>query len=123
MFRSPFKFNGRIRRTEYFLSVLFFYGGLFIFIVALDGLVRDSGTKAIITLSFFLPCAVFMLAQGVKRSHDAGNSGWFLLIPLYGFILLFADSQVGENKYGLNPKGIGNDIAFSFESDNETMIN
>jgi uncharacterized membrane protein YhaH (DUF805 family) len=49
------------------------------------------------------------LAQGAKRCHDRGNSGWYLLIPFYVFWMLFADSDIGANEYGLNPKGIGND--------------
>lgn len=55
------------------------------------------------------------LAVTVRRLHDVGKSGWFffiILIPLVGVIwllvLFFTDSQYGPNKYGPNPKGIGN---------------
>ena len=40
--------------------------------------------------------------------HDAGKSGWYLLIPIYSLILACTDSVNGENKWGENPKGIGN---------------
>ena len=55
------------------------------------------------------------LAVAVRRLHDVGKSGWFfliVLIPLVGaiwlLVLFFTDSQPGMNKYGPNPKGIGN---------------
>ncbi|MBM3920822.1 MAG: DUF805 domain-containing protein [Sphingomonadales bacterium] len=44
------------------------------------------------------------LAVAVRRMHDVGKSGWFILIPIYNLILACTDSQVGENEYGSNPK-------------------
>jgi uncharacterized membrane protein YhaH (DUF805 family) len=53
------------------------------------------------------------LAVGVRRLHDIGRSGWWLLIyvvPLIGGIVLLVfavrDSNPGENAYGPNPKAI-----------------
>ena len=53
----------------------------------------------------------FLLAQDVKRLHDANKSGWLLLlglIPLVnialGLYMLFADGTVGPNRYGPDPK-------------------
>ena len=62
------------------------------------------------------------LAVSVRRFHDTGKSGWlyFVLcvagqIPYIGFIaniysivVCCTDSQYGENKWGPNPKGLGN---------------
>lgn len=51
------------------------------------------------------------LAVGVRRLHDTGKSGWWLLItlvPIIGAIVVLIfqlqDSQQGENQYGPNPK-------------------
>ena len=33
----------------------------------------------------FLP---LFIAVGIRRMHDVGKSGWFLLVPLYNFYLL-----------------------------------
>jgi uncharacterized membrane protein YhaH (DUF805 family) len=44
------------------------------------------------------------IAVGVRRMHDVGKSGWFLLIPIYNLVLALTDSESGENKYGPNPK-------------------
>jgi uncharacterized membrane protein YhaH (DUF805 family) len=63
---------------------------------------------------FFIPVVYFMLAQGAKRCHDRGNSGWYQMIPFYALWMLFAESDHGINEYGPNPKGIGN-VDFTFE--------
>ncbi len=120
MFKSPFSFNGRIRRLEYGLSIIIFYGALFIISLlatAVTGGRDNTSVEGILSFVVFIPGFWFLLAQAIKRSHDLGNSGWFILIPLYGFWLLFADSKHGENEYGLNPKGIGNEANFSFEQE------
>ena len=56
-------------------------------------------------LIMLIPLAWFMLAQGAKRCHDRGCSGWWQLVPFYYFWLLFADGVPGSNEYGENPKG------------------
>lgn len=52
------------------------------------------------------------IAVGVRRLHDIGKSGWWLLlalIPIVNLVLIYfyiLDSQAGTNEYGPNPKGI-----------------
>ena len=97
MFSNPFSFDGRIRRLEYGISNI-----IFIIISAIIAVLVDSGIEfAPIAM---IPSLWFFLAQSSKRCHDLGNSGWFQLIPLYGFWLLFANGEKGNNTYGLNPK-------------------
>lgn len=55
-----------------------------------------------------IPALWFLFAQGCKRSHDRGNSGWYQIIPFYTLWLIFADGDIGENQFGPNPKNIGN---------------
>ena len=47
------------------------------------------------------------IAVGVRRMHDVNKSGWFLLIPIYNFILAITDGTKGNNTYGPDPKGSG----------------
>ena len=102
-------FNGRARRKEYWMFVLFNFIASFI-LGAVDAAVGSSGALAgIYALAVFIPS----LAVGVRRLHDTGKSGWMLLvafIPVIGFIwlivLLVMDSTPGENQYGANPKEI-----------------
>lgn len=105
MFQNPFLFKGRIRRLEYGLSIIFFY--LYCILVGL--FMGFTGIPEDFVYLFLIPAYWFMIAQGAKRCHDRGNTGWFQIIPFYGFVMLFGDSDEGMNEYGLNPKGIGNE--------------
>lgn len=106
MFKNPFSFKGRIRRTEFGISYILYM----IYAVIIN--VAAETIENIITLIFIIisliPMIWFLWAQGAKRCHDRGNSGWYQLIPFYIFWMLFADSDDGPNEYGDNPKGIGN---------------
>jgi uncharacterized membrane protein YhaH (DUF805 family) len=51
-------------------------------------------------LAIFIPS----IAVGVRRMHDVGKSGWFLLIPIYNLILACTDGVQGDNEYGADPK-------------------
>lgn len=103
MFKNPFSFKGRIRRTEYGLSII-----IYSFAIAIVNIIIQMGGMAGIVGLAYIPIVWFSWAQGAKRCHDRGNSGWYQIIPLYGFWMLFADSNYGINEYGENPKGIGN---------------
>ena len=51
------------------------------------------------------------LAVAVRRLHDTGRSGWWLLIgliPIIGFVVLlyfFVLDSENDNQYGPYPKG------------------
>jgi uncharacterized membrane protein YhaH (DUF805 family) len=99
MFSNPISFDGRIRRTEYGISLLIFvFGAAFI-----NSLVKTGGFSLIGLAN--IPMYWFLWAQGAKRCHDLGNSGWWQIIPFYVFWLIFADSNSEINQYGRNPKG------------------
>ena len=85
MFEKPFSFEGRIRRTEYGLSILF-YSIAYVFISLF---IESSGDEALVFLLIFLiPALWFIWAQGAKRCHDIGNSGWYQLIPFYSLFMM-----------------------------------
>lgn len=106
MFERPFSFEGRIRRTEFGLSMLI-YAAVWI---TMNLLLVSLGTAGIaVMFIIIIPLLWFVWAQAAKRCHDRGNSGWYQLIPFYGFVLLFGDGEYGPNEYGPNPKGLGNE--------------
>jgi uncharacterized membrane protein YhaH (DUF805 family) len=94
-------FKGRSRRSEYWYFALFFFLAIIV-IVMLASLIGTIGyvLYGVFVLASFIPS----LSLGVRRMHDAGKSGWFLLIPIYSIILTFTDSEPGTNKWGPNPK-------------------
>ena len=108
MFKNPFSFEGRIRRTEYGLSYIMFIVFSFIAGALIGAFTSNKDILSILFLLMGIPGYWFLIAQGAKRCHDRGNTGWFQLIPFYGFWMLFAESEIGANQYGSNPKGIGN---------------
>lgn len=103
MFKRPFSFNGRIRRTEYCLSYFIYmiWSGV---INAMMETPEPSVGASVFVLVSFIPMTWFLWAQNAKRCHDRGNSGWYQLIPFYVFVLMFGGSDEGSNEYGDNPK-------------------
>ena len=103
MFKRIFSFKGRIRRTEYGLSYIAFIIWYCIFI----GITEMNDINPLLALFIILtivPAYWFLWAQGAKRCHDRGNSGWYQIIPFYFFVMLFGGSEEGVNDYGTNPK-------------------
>ena len=43
------------------------------------------------------------LSVSVRRMHDAGKSGWWVLVPFANFFLLFKKSDEEWNIYGEPP--------------------
>ena len=71
------------------------------------------GIFGLLIFAYAIAILVPSLAMSVRRLHDTGRSGWFLLlnlIPYIGGIIIFVfsvlDSQPGANQYGPNPKGL-----------------
>ncbi|MBO6015636.1 MAG: DUF805 domain-containing protein [Lachnospiraceae bacterium] len=99
-------FSGRARRREYWLYVLAnFIVSLVISVIA--GILHLPILSTIYALGVMLPG----IAVCVRRLHDTGKSGlWLLLafVPLIGGIVLLvffcSDSEVGTNDFGPNPK-------------------
>jgi len=114
-------YEGRARRKEFWMFTLFHF--LIILVISLinfllkyitndfegkDLIVQIIGTvMGVYILAMIIPA----LALTVRRLHDVGKSGWMILIsliPIIGgiwlLILMFTDSNTGENQYGTNPK-------------------
>ncbi|MFT2009884.1 DUF805 domain-containing protein [Pontibacter sp. 13R65] len=101
------EFSGRSRRSEYWYFMLF--NVIISMVLALvDMAVGSFGILGgLYSLFIFIPS----LALTVRRLHDTGRSGWWMLIsliPFIGWIVLLvftvSDSQYGDNQYGPNPK-------------------
>ena len=92
-------FNSRARRSEYWYFVLFNF--LITIIVGVIGYsIKTPKLSNYYTYAIILPS----IAAGIRRMHDVGKSGWYLLIPIYNLILACTEGEKGVNKYGEDPK-------------------
>jgi uncharacterized membrane protein YhaH (DUF805 family) len=108
-------FSGRSQRAEYWYYTLFYiliYIGLTI-IDSVTGTFDAEAGVGLLGSLMGLALLIPTLAVTVRRLHDTGRSGWWLLIgliPLVGLIVMLVftvqDSKPGDNEYGPNPKGV-----------------
>ena len=92
-------FNGRARRTEFWMFAL-------VHLIVI-GILSFIGLWPFII--YFLLTVIPAVGVGIRRLHDTGRSGWWILLansPLffiyYYFMVLDGDS--GGNIYGESPK-------------------
>jgi uncharacterized membrane protein YhaH (DUF805 family) len=107
-------FSGRARRSEYwwwylFVTLVYVIGGILDRAIGLtysDLTIGGGWIATIALIVFFIP----NLAVSVRRLHDTGRSGWWLLIglvPVIGFFVLlyfFVLDSENDNQYGPYPK-------------------
>ena len=106
-------FSGRARRSEYWYFALFnFLVGIVTNILdailgtGYDGATSGGLVNSLVALALFLPG----LAVAVRRLHDTGRSGWWILLVfaiIVGWIVLlvwFVSDSKADNQYGPNPK-------------------
>lgn len=149
------EFGGRSRRMEYWMWIVFqvLIGiGFFILVFVVGGgalfaagenpaaaiaasiaIMIVFGLAILVSLALFIPG----LAVAIRRLHDANHSGWWILSPLIGWLILaiggamesgavsligmlalvsfsitllvfyFLDGTPGPNRFGEDPKGGG----------------
>ena len=89
--------NGRTTRGQY--AALF---GAFIVLQLLAAAL--AGPVPLLGLGLGCAAQGFMIMAACRRSHDCGRSAWFLLIPFYNIWLFFESGQVGDNRFGADPR-------------------
>lgn len=109
-------FEGRAGRREYWMFVLFsFIVSIVVAIIGsvLGAIVHLSIFGTIISWAYSLAVLLPSLAVGVRRLHDTGREGWWMLICLIPFIgaiifivFMVLESQPVSNKYGPNPNWV-----------------
>ena len=123
-----FSAQGRINRGKFWLAILYFAGiallfgiGTAVLKMMIPGSVADDGTidmsgPAMIPYAALLILFVVVsvwggLCIGIKRYHDRGKSGWWVLIqlvPAIGALWYFIEAGClagtpGPNRYGPDP--------------------
>jgi uncharacterized membrane protein YhaH (DUF805 family) len=102
-----FSFSGRISRRSYWLGHELPMFGVVLISVILDRLLNAQGVIPAITLFLLVWPSV---ATQVKRAHDRGRSGWFLMLALLPIISIwptielgFLRGDAGANRFGPDP--------------------
>jgi uncharacterized membrane protein YhaH (DUF805 family) len=54
------------------------------------------------------PVAIIVpsVAVAIRRMHDTGRRGWWILLPIANIVFLCLDGQPGPNQYGPDPKAL-----------------
>ncbi|MCM1311739.1 MAG: DUF805 domain-containing protein [Bacteroides sp.] len=84
-------FEGRAKRSE------FWWFWLAVFIL---------GYIPFVGFIIGLGCLIPIIAAGVRRLHDTGHCGWWLLCPIYNIVLLATAGTPGANEYGDEPENM-----------------
>jgi uncharacterized membrane protein YhaH (DUF805 family) len=99
-------FNGRASRAEFWMFFLF----NFIIAIVLAGVDAYLNTPGVLGAIYGLATLLPYIGVAIRRLHDTGRSGWWLLIalvPCVGAIVLIVflvgTSQPGTNPYGPPP--------------------
>ncbi len=98
-------FNGRASRAEYWYFALF--NAIITLALGLIEVVLNIGittNESVLANIYQLAVLIPAITVGIRRMHDVDKSGWFLLIPIYSFILAVTEGTRGKNKYDPNPK-------------------
>ncbi|MDA1051004.1 MAG: DUF805 domain-containing protein [Planctomycetota bacterium] len=101
-----FSFRGRVRRGDFWYAVLVVMSALAVLDIACERVLARS-----IPLLLCVPIYWSLLALCIKRYHDIGRNGWWLLLLVIPFIgpawvvysLAFRKGQQHENRYGSRP--------------------
>lgn len=98
--KNLFSFKGRIRRSDYwvFFVICSFIGWL------LFELTDNTPQGLLLYYIIYIPLIWIFIAQGARRSHDIGDSGFLQLLPWHYLFLLFKEGVKTTNEYGVNPK-------------------
>ncbi|MDO6748485.1 DUF805 domain-containing protein [Gilvimarinus sp. 1_MG-2023] len=106
-------FSGRARRKEYWFFALFNIIAILVLglVDNMAGMFNAEIGLGLLSGLYYLAIVVPSIAVSVRRLHDTGRTGWWVLIaffPLVGALILLVfmvmDSKPGTNQYGDNPK-------------------
>ena len=101
-------FSGRATRAEYWWFTLFFLVCIILMTVALESDALDVIVLILCWFALMIPA----LSVSVRRLHDTGRSGWFLiwgLVPIVGDIILLIvclEESGPDNEYGSKPDNV-----------------
>jgi len=108
-------FTGRARRSEYWYFVLInlFNSFLTSYMDITFGTFDEETKLGYFNIAYAIIVLLPNIAVNIRRMHDVGKSGWYMLIPIYNIVLAVTPGVVGENQYGPDPKDEEIDLTIS----------
>ncbi len=113
MLKHIFNTSGRAGRGEFFihsfLDLLFIFGAIttVVFFQEKFGIETNEEAIGIVIIFIWITGAIAEFCVTVRRFHDLGRSGWYILgnlVPFYNIylnlMLLFKKGDACKNKYG-----------------------
>ena len=82
-------FAGVSTRSQYWYYIL-----ATVIASAVVGIAFGQNGQNALTLITLLPS----IAVSIRRMHDVGKSGWFILIPIYNIVLLASPTKVATTQ-------------------------
>lgn len=97
-------FSGRAGREEYWMFFLFntlaaIAIGIAAAVIQMVAGVDANYIAVIYQLGIFIPS----IAVAVRRMHDTDHSGWWIIVPIVGFVFLFFKGHPDQNRFGAAP--------------------
>lgn len=94
-------FTGRATRSEYWYFFLF--NMLIVFgLGMLEGIldIAPNTDESVLGGIYQLAVLVPAVAVAIRRLHDTGHGGWWIIVPFANIIFLFMKSEERENEFG-----------------------
>lgn len=111
-----FEFDGRINRAKFWAGLVaaWVIGIVFVAIVAIGAGINSNAVWVIVGIlgiALYVAMIWMSFAISIKRWHDRGKSGWWVLIglvPIIGGLWAlietgFLEGTKGDNEYGPDP--------------------
>ncbi len=109
--KKSFDFKSRATRAEYWSFILINFAIILTWALCCHLFFIPEKIAATLYTLFILAQIIPCLAVGIRRMHDIGFNGWWVLInclPAAGYIVFFIftilDGTNGHNRFGADPK-------------------
>jgi uncharacterized membrane protein YhaH (DUF805 family) len=104
---NPFTFSGRIGRLQFFVYPLLISVAIYLASVIFLAAFGESWPSTLLGLTNTILGVVSTLSYSIRRFHDVGRSGYFVLLLFIRLVnvalalyLLVAPGTKGPNRYG-----------------------
>lgn len=106
-----FSTKNRLNRKRYLIRAVELWAVTFV-ISFVAAIVLPESLLSVFVTFFGLVTTGSSISLGVRRCHDVGKSGWWMLlivVPVvnffWGLYLFFQAGEIGDNEYGPDPLG------------------